>query len=782
MNERSLRVLEWLKIKEILADHASFSLGREQVMHLHPSTELEGVLSSQQLTSDAVALLWHEGSPPFGGAKDIRGLLQRAAVGGVLDGEQLLACAGVAYCSGNMAQYLDEGSDVLASYGQSLAQVPDLVAEIHRCIDEDGKVRDQASPQLAQIRAKMRSLARKVREKLDSLIHNASVQKQLQEPLVTIRNNRYVVPVKAEYKGHFSGIVHDQSASGATLFMEPAASVELNNQLRVAEQDEEREIIRILQRLSGWVQQEQEPLSHSLDTLAWLDSVFARAKLSRAMDAVEPQINGEGHIYIKQGRHPLIGDDVVPIDIWLGETFHHLVITGPNTGGKTVTLKTVGLFTLMAQAGLHVPAFDGTQLSVFDGVFADIGDEQSIEQSLRTFSSHMTNIVDILERADENSLVLLDELGAGTDPTEGAALAQAILAFLRSRGSLSVSTTHYSQLKSFAYTNEDVENASVEFDIETLQPTYRLAIGIPGRSNAFAIASRLGLRAEIIDYAKGLLSDDEVQVDDLIMEIESSRASAEKDRDEAAVLRRRYDELKKRYDEKMAAIEAEREAILEEAQREAEALVQATRREMDDLIGKLRRQNKGELEDVAAKTRSHIMDIQNRFKKHSDDQGREEGPGNLEPGEQVRIKSLRQTGHVLEGPSSSGDVVVQAGIMKVTVKASDIERLKEDKAAKVHKRQKSANKGAGKNETIRAELDLRGMTVDEALPMVDKYLDDAFLASLHRVTLIHGKGTGVLRNAIADQLKSHPLVQSYRQGAANEGGSGVTSVELQKNQ
>ncbi len=783
MNERSLRLLEWPKIKEKLRQETSFSLGAERVEELHPRLDFAAVEETQQLTSDALALLWREGAPPFGGAKDIGALLKRTGVGGMLDGSQLLECAGVIYCSQNVTDYLVEGAASLQRFAVELAVLPELYREITRCIDEDGGVRDQASPQLAQIRSKMRSLAQKVRDKLDSLIHNASIQKQLQDPIVTIRSNRYVVPVKAEYKNHFSGIVHDQSASGATLFMEPAAVVELNNQLRLAEQEEQREIMRILQRLSGWIQNENEALLTSLKVLADLDAIFARAKLSRSMKAVRPKLNDSGRFHIKQGRHPLLGDDVVPIDIWLGEDFRILVITGPNTGGKTVTLKTVGLFTIMAQAGLQVPAADGTELAMFSGVYADIGDEQSIEQSLSTFSSHMTNIVDILERADQESLVLLDELGAGTDPTEGAALAQALLEYLKSKEASCIATTHYSQLKSFAYANDDVENASVEFDIQTLSPTYRLAIGVPGRSNAFAIASRLGLREDVIDIAKSLLTDDQVLVDDLISEIESSRSSAVKDRDEAAVLRRRYDDLKQRYDQKMKEIEQERTAILNQAQEEAAAMLSETRREMDQLIGQLRRQHRDELEQVALDTRSEMARLQERFRRSEESKAAKAGPRQLKPGESVRIISLRQNAHVLEGPNSAGDVLVQAGIMKITVKAGDLERVQgaQSKPAE-EQRRPASGVGKSKSETIRAELDLRGMTVDEALPLVDKYLDDAFLASLNRVSLIHGKGTGALRDAVSQQLQAHPLVKSYRLGHPNEGGSGITSVELAKNQ
>src|SRR5690554_1208000 len=530
MNDKSLRVLEWTKVKELVAEKASFSLGREAVLQLSPKTDLTEVVQELKLTSDAVRLLWKHGDAPFGGAADIRQVVGRSQLGGILDADQFLPIADFLYCAAQLRKYLDDEEGPLAELAAGLTPLPRLKAEIERCIDPEGHVKDSASPELGRIRSKLRTLANRIRERLDSLVHSSAMAKILQDPIITVRNGRYVVPVKAEYRSKFQGIVHDQSGSGATLFMEPAFAVELNNDLNVAQQEEHAEVQRILKRLTAMVSEESGSLLENLEIVTNLDFIFAKARFSRAIDGVEPILNDQGRIRIKQGRHPLLTGKVVPIDVWLGDDFHVLVITGPNTGGKTVTLKTIGLFSLMAQAGLHVPADPGSELAVFQGIYADIGDEQSIEQSLSTFSSHLTTIVEILKVLGPNSLVLLDELGAGTDPTEGAALATAILEYLRQRGIRTVATTHYSALKSYAYSYPGVENASVEFDIETLQPTYRLAVGIPGKSNAFAISRRLGLGEEILEHAQALLSSDHVKVEDIIAEMESNRRLAERDR------------------------------------------------------------------------------------------------------------------------------------------------------------------------------------------------------------------------------------------------------------
>lgn len=776
MNERSLRVLEWPKVKQQLAEQASFSLGKERVLELKPLTKLAEVKAELGLTTEALALLWKQGEPPMGGANDVSSVIKRSRVGGVLDPSQLLSLRDMLYCTRQLKKYMVKGEEKLQELATSLSPLPELEREIERCIDNDGQIKDGASKTLSQIRQRMNTLSNRVRDKLNGIIQGTQYQKMLQQAIVTIRNGRYVVPVKQEYRARFNGIVHDQSGSGATVFMEPSVVVELNNQLRIAEKEEEEEIQRILRELSALVQADLESISYSLDTLAEVDFVFARAKYSRQIRGTTPKVNDEGIIDIKRARHPLLTGDVVPIDIWVGKDFRQLVITGPNTGGKTVTLKTVGLLSLMAQAGLHIPAQEGSQVSIFTGIYADIGDEQSIEQSLSTFSSHLTHIVGILKQADRHSLVLLDELGAGTDPAEGAALATGILNYLLQRQSVTVATTHYSELKNYAYDNDQVENASVEFDEQTLSPTYRLAIGIPGRSNAFYIARRLGLQEDILVFAQQLLGEDRVHADDIITQMETDRRKAEQLKKEAEEYKEKFERLKAEYQSRLADLSERRQEILAEATEQANDLVRRTKQEMDKLVGELRKSGLAELEQSVKEKREVLTKHQQQLDTKTPKQ-EGQGPENLKPGERVRIKSLRQEGYILEKPNAQGDVSVQAGIMKITVKLSDLQRLAPKPEVKV-KSQAVTNVGKGKGATIRSELDLRGLTIDEALPQVDKYLDDAFLASLSKVLIIHGKGTGALRQAIAEQLKTHPHVKNYRLGDPNEGGSGVTSVEI----
>lgn len=778
MNERSLRVLEWPKIKAQVAERASFSLGKELVENLTPALDIDVVREQLALTSEALALIWKHGEPPMGGASDIRSVISRAALGGILDESQLLAVHGLLYCTGRLSRYMQAAGPRLLEISAGLTPLAHLSDEIVRCIDEEGNVRDNATPELARIRQKQRTLANRLRDRMESLIHSASAQKMLQEPIITIRGGRYVVPVRSEYRSQFAGIVHDQSASGATLFMEPSFAVEMNNELRLAEQEEKVEIERILRTLSESVAAHKTELLQNLEIIAELDAIFARAKYSRAIDGTEPVMNDQGVIRIKKGRHPLLTGKVVPIDIWLGEDFHVLVITGPNTGGKTVTLKTVGLFCIMAQAGLHIPAQEGSQLAVFSGIYADIGDEQSIEQSLSTFSSHMTNIVQILDQVKPNSLVLLDELGAGTDPTEGAALAEVILEHLRKLGVRTIATTHYSELKNYAYSHSDVENASVEFDLETLQPTYKLSIGVPGKSNAFAISRRLGLSEELVEAARALLSADHVRAEDLIGEIETDRRRAEEARLEAEELRRRYDKLSRELEEKVQGLEQEKEQILARARTEQEELLREARAQLDQLLGEVRRLGRAEAEEAIKAAREQIVEQQEDLASQAPKPKVKFGPTDLKPGEQVRIKSLQQLAYVLEPPTNSGEVFVQAGIMKISIKLHDLERV-EEKTTRVVRQSTTAGKGSiSKSSTIRSELDIRGKTVEEGITILDKYLDDAFLSSLNRIRIIHGKGTGALRAAVKDYLTGHPFVKSFQDGAPNEGGSGVTVVEL----
>jgi len=773
MDQRSLRVLEWDKIKQQVAELASFSLGKQRALNLHPSDEYQEVEARQELTTQAVALLWKQGTPPFGGASDITSILQRAGIGGVLDGQELLKLAGVLDCAGNMRRYLGE-VEVFQQFRDQLAHLPELAAEINRCLDDEGQVKDNASPKLKAVRQKIRSLEDRVREKLNSIIHSSSNQKLLQESIVTIRNGRYVVPVKQEYRSIFGGIVHDQSASGATVFVEPQAVVELNNELRIALQDEQREVERILSLLSSAVEPYAAQIQQSLDSLAHLDLIFAMGKYSRQTRGTPARLNPDGNILIKQGRHPLLTGTVVPIDFWLGGQSYILVITGPNTGGKTVTLKTVGLFAIMNQAGLHIPADEGSQMPVFDTIYADIGDEQSIEQSLSTFSSHMSNIVNILDQVTDRSLVLLDELGAGTDPTEGAALAMAILDYLRRERITTVATTHYSELKHFAYANPEIENASVEFDPVTLKPTYRLAIGIPGKSNAFAIAKGLGLKDELVSYARSLLSEQKIQVDDIIGEIETNQRQARQARDEAETLKREYEQLKQKYEQLYQELRETRGNLIAQAHEEAEELVRKTRQELDLLIGELRKQHNIDLETIAKAKREELVDRQSKFAARKPRVSQPKPLQDLRAGEHVRVRSLNQTGHVVE--VSETEAQVQIGILKVSVKLNDLERVASEPRTQITHR--GHTRSMGKSISIKPEIDLRGYTVDDAAVAVDKYLDDAVLSSLTQVRIIHGKGTGALRDAIQTQLSIHPHVKNFRLADPNQGGSGVTIVEL----
>lgn len=778
MNEKSLRVLEWPKIRAQVAERASFSLGKAMVQELTPATDLESVQERLTLTSEALALVWKHGDPPMGGASDVRPAVERAKLGGIIDENQLLSIHGLLYCTDRLGRYMQSAGPNLKEISSGLTSLHSLSDEIVRCIDEEGTVRDHATPELARIRQKQRTLANRIRDRLDALIHSASAQKMLQDPIVTLRGGRYVVPVRSEYRSQFQGIVHDQSGSGATVFMEPTFAVELNNELRIAEQAEQAEIERILRRLTEMVAAHSHEILQNLEIIAELDAVFARAKYSRAIDGTEPLMNDKGIIEIKEGRHPLLSGAVVPITVWLGKDFHVLVITGPNTGGKTVTLKTVGLFTIMAQAGLHIPARDGSRLAVFSGVYADIGDEQSIEQSLSTFSSHMTNIVGILDDVTPDSLVLLDELGAGTDPTEGAALATVILEYLRSKGIRTIATTHYSELKNYAYANPDVENASVEFDMETLRPTYRLAIGVPGKSNAFAISRRLGLSAELVEAARSLLSSDHVKAEELIGEIELDRQQAAKARQEADDLRREYERLRNDYEDRLRILEEEREEIVRRTREEQEQLLIKTRAELDQVLGEVRRLERVEAEEAIKASREKITAQQEALAAKRPRATVKAGPSNLKPGEQVRIKSLRQMAYVLEPPTASGDVLVQAGIMKITVKAHDLDRVEEQHTKVVRPTRSAGTSSLSKSTSIRSEVDIRGKTVEEGLEILDKYLDDAFLSSLSRVRIIHGKGTGALRAAVKDYLSSHPFVKAHQDAAPNEGGTGVSIAEL----
>ncbi|MGE5554165.1 MAG: endonuclease MutS2 [Betaproteobacteria bacterium] len=801
MDEKSLDTLEFPKIRARLAGLATFPVGRELAEVLAPQAEPLLAASAQADTAEALALLWREGGVPWGGIHDLRPALHRATIGAPLEAEELLAVADTLRGTARLRRFLEDRRDRfprLAALAEALPALPELAAEIRRCITDHGEVSDAASSVLAKLRSQSRTLQNRLREKLDSLVTSPEVVRYLQEPLVTLRNDRYVIPVRREYKSMVAGVVHDQSASGATLFVEPLAVVELNNQLRQVAAAEQEEVRRILAALTQRVASAASDLEAAMVALGQIDFLLAKGKLAREMDATPPRLNREGRIRLRQARHPLLTGPVVPIDVTLGEDFATLVITGPNTGGKTVTLKTVGLLTLMALAGLHIPAAEGSEVAVFADVFADIGDEQSIEQNLSTFSAHLTNLVRLLGLLRENCLVLLDELGAGTDPAEGAALAMALLDHLHQRGARTVATTHYPELKAFAYTRPGVENASVEFDVETLRPTYRLTIGVPGRSNAFAIAARLGLPEEIIAAASQLTKREAAHLEDILRAVAENRRLAEEHRLKAEEERRRLEELTQDYAAKVRRLAEQKDQILAEARREAEELLKDARQQVDQLLSELRRQARTESEGEEAVRRARRK-LSEEAERLIGRLGRPPAPDSAEelprppsaelsallPGTRVRILRFDQEGTVLASPSLAGEVLVQAGNLRMMLRPEDLAVL----AAASPKRPPKATSGRApenlqalardKAATIQSELDLRGLTVDEAWDLVAKYLDDAILAGLSQVRLIHGKGTGALRQGLRERLGSYPGVMEYRYAAPAEGGDGVTIVKLE---
>lgn len=785
MDEKLFSTLEFDKIRLLLAERAAFSGGKDLASTLAPSRSLKEADRWQGETEEAVRILSVAGQPPFGGMRDVREILRRAERGAVLLPGEILEVGDAARASARLRAFLEAHApaveaETLADLAGILGRFPKLEREIDRCLSREGEVVDHASPKLAEIRSKLRVLRQRVREYLESLVRSPKGQRCLQEPIVTVRGGRYVVPVKQEYRSEIPGIVHDQSASGATLFVEPEAAVEMNNQIRLLEAEEAREVERVLHQLSGFVAAEAGRLTESVEIAAEIDFIFAKGRLALDWNAVRPRLNSEGRIDIRKARHPLIRGEAVPIDLRLGDEFTALVITGPNTGGKTVALKTLGLFVLMAQAGLHIPAGEGSEVGLFTGVFADIGDEQSIEQSLSTFSSHMANIVRILSAVDPRSLVLLDELGAGTDPAEGAALAVTILEHLVEKGCRVAVTTHYGALKSLAYSHPRIENASVQFDVETLRPTYRVLIGQAGMSHAFAIAERLGLAPEVIERARGRLSEDERKVEELLGSAEESRLLAEREREEAERLRSQYLELRDRYFDAFERLKAAREKVLDEARREAEALVERARREADELLGRLRKAGRDDLEAQAQEVRGRLAALAGEVQvSRPAEPAAGRAPAakfDLLPGMAVRVKSLQQEGEVVQ-LLSGGKVSVQVGAIKVNVEPSDLEPA-------LGSRRQGATPVAHaamawrKAQEVSAEVDLRGMLASEALERLDKYLDDALLAGLDRVRVIHGKGTGALREAVWNYLREHPRVRGYQLGEAYEGGAGVTLVQL----
>jgi len=727
----------------------------------------------------------------MGGIHDIRGSLKRLDMGAVLSPGELLRIADVLRACRNLKNYMsadriEDGDSVIAELISCLETNKRIEEKISLSILSEDEIADGASSTLANIRRQIKVLQASIKDKLNDMTRSSKYQKFMQEAIVTMRGDRYVIPVKQEYRSEVPGLVHDASSSGATVFIEPMAVVEANNNIRQQKIKEQAEIERILQELSADVSEILTGLKSNVSILAKLDFIFAKAKLSVDYNCVRPLISAERGITIKKGRHPLIDPRVVvPIDLWIGKDFDTLVITGPNTGGKTVTLKTVGLFVLMTQAGLHVPAGDGTEIGIFEQVFADIGDEQSIEQSLSTFSSHMKNIVGILEKANDKSLVLFDELGAGTDPTEGAALAMSILEQLRQVNAITVATTHYSELKVYALSNDGIENGCCEFDVETLKPTYRLLIGVPGKSNAFAISRKLGLFESIIERAKEFLTQEDIEFEDMLMTIEKNRSETEKEKMKAQAYRLEIEKLRSELEEQKSRLAVQKEKMLREAREEARSILIEAKAEADSLISQLKRIER-EREEVVKSREAEEVRLKLKGKLNNIEDSLAESlmprnvvvkpPRNLKPGDSVLIVNLNQKGTVAAPPDKDGEVLVQAGIMKINVHITNLKLVDEQKAE--IQRTGSGKIGVSKASTISAEIDLRGQNLEEAVERVDKYLDDAVIAGLKEVTVIHGKGTGVLRSGIQRYLKSNSRVKSFRLGSFGEGESGVTIVEL----
>ena len=790
MTERSLRVLEFHKIRAELTKYCVSDMGREKCEALVPTNRIADVRRMQQETEEARVVLTYLGGTPMIPFADVRASLHLAEIGSALSPRALLdiaACLRAARAARDALVTDRDNTPMLTANASRLSTNRALEQAIGDAILSEEEIADRASTELFTIRRKMRACNERVRERLNGMIHSPTTQKYLQEAIITMRADRYVLPVKQEYRGMVPGIVHDQSATGATIFVEPMAVVEIGNELKQLIASEKAEIERILRTLSAQVAPDAAAIADNLAILAQLDFAFAKASLAREMMACEPKVNDEGRIDIRRGRHPLIDPQkVVPLDIRLGADFTTLIITGPNTGGKTVTLKTTGLFTLMAQSGLQVPAEMGTELAIFDDVFADIGDEQSIEQSLSTFSGHMTNIVSILEQVTPDSLVLFDELGAGTDPTEGAALAQAILSTLLDMHTRTVATTHYSELKEYALTTPNVENASVEFDVTTLRPTYRLSIGIPGKSNAFEISRKLGLPEFVIGKAKELLSKEQVRFEDVIANAEYHRQVAEKERQIAEEASREMVAIRNQAEAERKKLEEQRDRSIRKAKEEAKRIVENARRESEALIAELRAMKKagGAQEHELQRVRKQVDEAREAL-EDKPEEAAGEVPASVKVGDMVHIASMDVDATVASLPDAKGFLQLKVGMMKMRAQLSDLRTLSSTQKM-IKKEQKKLERKRVMREqrvditarAVRQELDVRGMALDEAIPEVQKFLDDAMLSSLGEVSIIHGNGTGILRAGIQDCLRRHPCVSSFRLGRYGEGETGVTIVSL----
>lgn len=788
MKEKTLSVLEYNKIIEQLIEQAGSEMTKKVISELKPYDDVSEIRDSQAETTEAVRLINYKGPLPVGGFYDIQESVSFARKGGTLTMAQLLrilynmktAERIVAFLKGDVPDV-----PIICSIAELIVVHKRLADEIDRCIISEDEMADNASPELRSIRRAMVRQSEALKAKMSHIINSADNRTILQDSIVTMRNGRYVIPVKQEHRSRVPGIVHDQSGTGATLFIEPQAIVNLNNELRQLELDEKAEINRILADLSGGVSEVYHDLVNNQKLMLELDIFMAKGRLSLAMDGEEPEINEDGILELKSARHPLIDQKkVVPVNISLGETYDTLVVTGPNTGGKTVTLKTCGLLSLMAQSGLHIPAAIGSKVPVYHNIFADIGDEQSIEQSLSTFSSHMTNIVDIVAEAGENTLVLLDELGAGTDPTEGAALAIAILEKLASSGASILATTHYTELKKYAISTDGVQNASMEFDVETLSPTYRLTIGIPGKSNAFEISHKLGLSGEITDRAKNLLEAGDIAFEDVITSLEEDKRLAEEERDEAIMINIEMKRQKEELEKKAKKFEEQKERELERAREQAREIIREAKTVVSEVqdelkaLAKLESMGERNLRFDQGRKRLREIEKKNRSTIKRETNDKPVDPDQLSIGDRVKILTLNQNGEIVSLPDDKGNLQVQVGIMKIGVKLKDIMLIDQPKLKKKPKTSRYGSLYKQKAQNISTSVDVRGKNLDDAVMDVEKYIDDAFISGLEEVTVIHGRGEGILRKGLHDMFKRHKNIKSFRKGGYNEGGDGVTVVKL----
>ena len=790
MKEKSLRVLEYHKIIEQLSEYAATSGGRDKANSLKPYSAIQDISLELARTSEGVSIISRKGPLPIGGFYDIRNSLSFASKGGTLSMKQLLEVHYNLVVARQIISFMKSEDlpelPLIRGMTDLLVDVPDLEEEIDRCILSEDEMADTASPALRNIRRSIRLKSEELRNKLSRIIASTENKTYLQDSIVTMRDGRYVIPVKQEYRQKFLGMIHDQSKGGQTLFIEPQAIVEMNNKLRELAVEEQAEITRILEELSAMVGEHYHDIKNNQGLVEELDFIMAKSKLSRRMDGEEPKMNEGKHLKLIQARHPLIDPDkVVPINIEIGNGYSTLIITGPNTGGKTVSLKTVGLLSLMAMSGLHIPASSESALPIYEDVFADIGDEQSIEQSLSTFSSHMKNIVEIIDDAWADSLVLLDELGAGTDPTEGAALAISILDKLRRMGASVFATTHYTELKKYALSTEGVSNASMEFDVETLSPTYKLLIGIPGKSNAFEISKKLGLKPEIIEYAENLIEGGDMEFEDVISSIADDRRAAEEDRMEAARLAEEARALKESIDAKEKKIEAKRQEILDKAREEARDILREAKETTKELQKQIKELQKGGLSDDAQakleETRQRLRDAESKASTHVVKQVNSDpiSAKDLKVGDRVKHLTLDQNGEIISLPDEKGDVMVLIGALKLSANVNDLMLINEGKDRK-QPAKKAQVKMSNKSMSVSASINVVGKNLEDALAEVEKYIDDVYLAGLEKATVIHGRGEGILKRGIRDMLKRNKLVKSFQAGAYNEGGEGVTVVTMKK--